>query len=341
MKPGHDAPAPGELCPFVHRTSPARRERHADYPAGMVDVEQVQEFDWSAPDGEDNPAAAVRHVARAATAHEGVATLNEQAVLQLKHRGLGGASLWLARVEGEVVGFALRHGEDQVLLDLATHPDARRRGVGLSLAAAALPEGTRVEAWSHADHPGAERLALHFEVPRERELRIMRRPLRDLPPVPPAEGVRIRGFRAEDEEALVAVNAAAFAHHPEQGHMSIADFRERTGEAWFDPEGLLVAVPAGDDDLPAVLGFHWTKPHVDEDPPYGEVYVVAVNPKAAGRGLGRSLTIAGLHHLAGRGFESVLLYVDGDNEPAVALYAGLGFEIERAEAQYRGVVRPA
>ena len=36
---------------------------------------------------------------------------------------------------------------------------------------------------------------------------------------------------------------------------------------------------------PRILGFHWTKVHRDEDPPYGEVYVVAANPKAAGRGL--------------------------------------------------------
>ena len=62
--------------------------------------------------------------------------------------------------------------------------------------------------------------------------------------------------------------------------------------------------------------------HSDEDPPYGEVYVVAVNPKAAGRGLGTVLTRAGLQHLRDQGLDSVLLYVDGDNDPAVAVYSG-------------------
>ncbi len=76
--------------------------------------------------------------------------------------------------------------------------------------------------------------------------------------------------------------------------------------------------------------------HTDEDPPYGEVYVVAVNPKAAGRGLGTVLTIAGLQYLKDRGLESVLLYVDGDNDPAIAVYTGQGFEVERTEVQYRG-----
>ena len=119
--------------------------------------------------------------------------------------------------------------------------------------------------------------------------------------------------------------------------MTHEDFRERTSESWFDPAGLLLAVPSEEDaDLPPLLGFHWTKVHDDEDPPYGEVYVVAVNPKAAGRGLGTVLTIAGLQHLKDRGLDSVLLYVDGDNDPAIAVYTGQGFEVDRTEVQYRG-----
>ena len=306
----------------------------------MVVITQVAapDFDWAAEHG---PAADVRRVARATTAHDGATTLNEQALLQLKNRGLRDAALWLAHraddPDGPAAGFALRHAEH--LLELAVHPESRRHGLGLALASAALLEGRRVEAWSHADHPGAERLAVHFGVPRERELRIMKRPLTDLPAWTAPEGVVVRGFEPQDEAALLEVNASAFAHHPEQGHMSHADFVERTNEAWFDPAGLLVAVPAeGRDDLPPLLGFHWTKEHRDEDPPYGEVYVVAVNPKAAGRGLGTVLTNAGLEHLASRGLDEVLLYVDGDNDPAVAVYTNQGFATDRVEVQYRGVV---
>jgi mycothiol synthase len=35
------------------------------------------------------------------------------------------------------------------------------------------------------------------------------------------------------------------------------------------------------------------------------------------------LTLAGLHHLADA--DEVLLYVEADNAPAIAVYAGLGF----------------
>ncbi|MCW2761842.1 MAG: mycothiol synthase [Marmoricola sp.] len=293
----------------------------------MVRIEQVspEDFDWSSEGG---PAAEVRRVARASTAHDGAITLNEQALLQLKNRGLRDAELWVG--EG---GFALLHGD---VLDLAVHPESRRRGAGTALAAAALPEGRKVDAWSHSDHPGAARIAELFSVPRERELVIMRRSLAgDLAEVTVPDGVTVRSFHPGDEQALLEVNAHAFAHHPEQGHMTIEDFRERTSESWFDPAGLFLAVPADGGD-PPLLGFHWTKEHRDEDPPYGEVYVVAVNPKAAGRGLGTVLTGVGLRHLKDQGLESVLLYVDGDNDPAIAVYTRQGFEVERTEVQYRG-----
>jgi mycothiol synthase len=295
-------------------------------PSMQIERVEAEDFDWEAEDG---PAAEVRRIARASTAHDGSSTLNEQAVLQLKNRGLRDASLWLG--EG---GFAMRHGD---IVDLAVHPESRGHGVGTALAAEVVADGRKVEAWSHGDHPAAAKIAERFGIARERELKIMRRslvePLGEVV-VPP--GVTIRGFEPADEADLLEVNATAFAHHPEQGHMTHEDFRERSSESWFDPAGLLLAVPDQRTDGPRLLGFHWTKVHRDEDPPYGEVYVVAVNPKAAGRGLGTVLTGAGLEHLRDQGLDSVVLYVDGDNDPAIAVYTNLGFEVERTEVQYRG-----
>lgn len=301
----------------------------------MVDVREISAAEFGAQDS-SSAAAAVRRIAEAADQADSVNnTLNEQACLQLKYRGLRGARLWLAEDEaGNELGFALLHGQ---ILDLAVEPEHRGQGIGSRLASAVLADGAYVEAWSHADHPAAARIAAHFGIPRERDLLIMRRPT-SLPVndvvVPP--GVRIRSFLPEDTEALLEVNAHAFATHPEQGHMTLEDFRERTEEPWFAPDGLLLAVAEDPTADPQLLGFHWTKVHVDEKPPYGEVYVVAVNPKAAGRGLGGLLTNAGLRYLNDRGVDEVILYVDGDNDPAIAVYEREGFERVRTEVQYRG-----
>jgi mycothiol synthase len=285
----------------------------------------VADFDSTSDTG---PAAEVRRIAEACDAADQVITLNEQACLQLKYRGLRDASLWLG--DG---GFALLHGQ---ILDLAVHPDSRGKGIGTALAEAALAGTSRIEAWSHSDHPAAAKIAARLGVARERELRIMSRPTAlPLAEVVVPDGVRIRTFEPSDEAALLEVNAHAFAHHPEQGHMTSEDFNERVNETWFDAKGLFLAVPEDPTD-DTILGFHWTKVHRDENPPYGEVYVVATNPKAAGRGLGSVLTNVGLRYLGTQGVEEVILYVDGDNDPAIAVYDRQGFTTVRTEVQYRG-----
>jgi mycothiol synthase len=262
----------------------------------------------SAPD----ELAAIDAVRRACLAEDGQDPLDEAAALRLKHHGLSAVDHWV-----EADGFALvRDGE----VDLAVAPAARGRGVGRRLAAAALDRDGRLTAWSHGDHPAAARLAATYGFRRARDLWVMRRPTSlPLPPADPPAGVTVRGYAGEeDASALLRVNAAAFADHPEQGALDAAGLAERMTEPWFDPDGLLLAV----DGTGELLGFHWTKRH---DADHGEVYVVGVSPTAQGRGLGRVLTVAGLRHLADRGVGEVHLYVEADNRPAVALYAGLGF----------------
>ncbi len=252
----------------------------------------------------------IADVAADSEAEDGAAPIDDATWLALRTRP-DDVAWW---VSGD--GFALVIGDD---LSLVVRPASRGRGVGGSLAEQALAsyDGT-LRAWSHADHPGAARLAERHGFERVRELWVMRRSLADPPAAPrDRDDVAIRAFRPGDEAELLRVNAAAFAHHPEQGSMDSAELAERMAETWFDPADLFVAV-----DDQTMLGFHWTKRH---SAALGEVYVVAIDPSAQGRGLGATLVARGLGHLHDVGIRDVLLYVESDNAPAVHLYEQLGF----------------
>ena len=62
--------------------------------------------------------------------------------------------------------------------------------------------------------------------------------------------------------------------------------------------------------------------------------MVGVHPAEQGTGLGRALTLAGLHYLRGREIPSVMLYVDGENTAAIRLYASLGFAHAGTDVMY-------
>lgn len=125
-----------------------------------------------------------------------------------------------------------------------------------------------------------------------------------------------------DAAAFLEVNNRAFAWHPDQSGWTEAQLVERMGEDWFDRDGFLLHERDG-----RLAGFCWTKihPETPTDPELGEIFVIAVDPQFHGLGLGRSLTIAGLTHLAERNVRVGMLHVEHDNVAARSLYRDLGF----------------
>ena len=201
-----------------------------------------------------------------------------------------------------------------------------------------------VRIWAHGDLPAAARLAAAAGFTRVRALYQMRRSLRE--PVPEArlpEGITLRAFvPGKDEAEWLAVNAAAFASHPEQGTWTRAELEHREAQPWFDPAGFFLAVRDGH-----LAGFHWTKVHGQRqaaggDPPggpgpdgrTGEVYVVGVHPREQGTGLGRALTLAGLAYLRAQEIPEVMLYADEENTAAIRLYESLGFAHTSTDVMY-------
>ncbi|HUG84484.1 MAG TPA: mycothiol synthase, partial [Euzebya sp.] len=294
----------------------------------------------------------IRDLLAETTAIEGHAPIGEH---KMAHLAVG-AKDWdgiLVRDGVRLIGYAhLRWnpvGSDpRVAVELVVHPAHRDRGVQAALldatrATVARSGGGRLFLWVHRVEDARDTLAhrMGFEI--QRELAFMRRPARPAPKVgtlPP--GVTVRTYDGpQDDEAFLEINNAAFPDHPENGGWDVAEFAARRDLAWFDPDGLFLAF----DEQGKPMGVHWTKWHTHEGKtvphgPLGEVYVLAVHPRAQGTGLGRLLLRLGMRHLAARS-DSIVLYVDCAADGPVALYRSEGFEVAYREVCYVAEVPPA
>jgi mycothiol synthase len=270
----------------------------------------------------------------AARAADGVAPVGEQVLRELSQD----RTRHLLATDGENISgylnLAPAAADAPPVAELVVHPSARRRGIGSAMARTGLSDGgDGARIWAHGNLGPARATAAALGLVVVRELLQMRRPLTDLPAVTTPDGVRVETYSGPADDAeLLRVNSAAFAWHPEQGGWTQADITERRGESWFDPAGVFMAV---DERTGRLLGFHWTKVHSGD---LGEVYVLGVDPAAQGRGLGATLTLIGLHHLAerlaGSAQPTVLLYVEADNSAAVKTYRRLGFEVFSVDVAY-------
>ena len=293
----------------------------------------------------------VRELAARAQAHDGVAPLNEEAWLALESGGQGEARHFAHREEGRLLGYLQWEpgaGTGQLVVD----PEARRRGIGTSLVGELRESVSRpswVQLWAFGDLAAARGFAVARGMVPVRELWMME--LSRLAGESHGDGsfdlvslnshveragqtnrpqscspITIRSFQEGDIPALLEANAAAFAHHPEQGALDRAGLEARMAEPWFDPEGLLLAV-----DADGLAGFHWTK---RRDATTGEVYVLGVAPRAQGHGLGRVLLDAGLAYLARSGCAKIVLYVDSGDVVAVTMYETAGFTVAHRDVLY-------
>lgn len=301
----------------------------------------------------------VLDLAESAHREDGVAPLSEHTVLRVRHGSPDGSSRFHVLTDGDQVvgfGFVERVSGEPDSGEIVVDPAHRGRGHGAALLRSlredASPDGVRV--WAHGRTEAAVALVEGAGWRTVRELHKMRMPLRDIaadepggpwtaPELPEtrlrpeiADKVEIRPFVVgSDEDRWLATNARAFADHPEQGQLTLDDLLQREAEDWFDPHGFFLAVAKDG----TVAGFHWTKIHSDgagltDGQPVGEVYVVGVDPDWQGTGLGKALTLAGLHHLQDASLPWVHLYVDGDNRAAVGLYEALGFALWDTDVMY-------
>lgn len=236
----------------------------------------------------------------------------------------------------DAAGAAIVRGGDPAEAEFVVDPAHRHRGFGTRLLTTLLTENDSIVIWAHGDHADARALAARHG------LEPVRRLLQLRAPVPPAgsegristgpmrEEDALAGFTAfrpgADDAEWLALNARAFASHPEQGGLTQHDLDARIAESWFDPADFLLLR----DEDGALIAFCWLK----VEGAIGEFYAVGVDPLRQGSGLGRRLVAAGLARLTAQGIRTAALYVEGDNTPALRLYRSFGFGDHAVDVQY-------
>lgn len=287
--------------------------------------------------------AVVRDLLRDAERADGHRPLSDHLWLDLVdggREGFAGLVAWEPGHEHPVAYAQVSRGHESYSLELVVHPHHRYEMnlIGPELVKAALDEvaasgGGHVHWWVFEPTIAHEQVAVATGLQSGRTLHQMRRSL-PLSAADARDQVPTRSFvKGQDEDDWLKVNNRAFAHHPEQGGWDIATLTARLAQPWFDADGFRVHEING-----AMAGFCWTKIHHDTEPALGEIYVIAVDPDVAGRGLGRGLVVAGLESLSKRGITTAMLYVDAANSAAISMYENLGFRIHRTDRAFVGDV---
>jgi mycothiol synthase len=183
-----------------------------------------------------------------------------------------------------------------------------------------LESGKGVRAWAHLDLVASALTNRGF-----RQRRAVQQLSRSLPANPPeaVADVSWDPYREGDLSDLLGLHNRAFAGGGGAEGWTEVEMRRRMGLRWFRAEGLIICKLEG-----TPIGYCWTKRH---SPAVGEIYVIAIDPGAAGRGLGRQLLRRGLEHLTGEGCDRAIVYVDDRNRRAIALYESEGFTLNRTE----------
>jgi mycothiol synthase len=156
---------------------------------------------------------------------------------------------------------------------------------------------------------------------RRRQLRMVRPHLDDLPALLIPAGYGLRTFEPGDERAWADIMEASSGLGRE---WTIEKVRERMVEReQFEPGGLFFATCDADGGRPVASATAWRKDVTERV--MGTVHMVCALDDHRGKGLGRLVSLAVLHHLQKRGFRTADLSTDDFRVPAIRSYLGLGF----------------
>jgi mycothiol synthase len=215
------------------------------------------------------------------------------------HRGLGLGTEIMNRMEGRALELAAQR-----------HP-----GVPVMLRVSGGIEGASVR-------PMLERRGYRIV----RYYHEMSRPIPGVVPPPPE--LPVRPYTSELAEAVRLAHNDAFSTHWGSIAMEPDRWSNLTGSRTFRPECSFLSLDPDGDVQAYVLVNQWVP---------GEAWVdlVGTRQRARGAGLARACLTASVRAMAEQGYAKACLGMDSENASgAGALYASLGFQLERVIAHY-------
>jgi mycothiol synthase len=272
-----------------------------------------------------------------------VKPLSEHVELHLKHGGDKPITHVLAIVGDKIVGYGHLDQTDLVAgpsAELVVAPDFRNEGIAKLILQKIEQNsaGKPLRLWAHGNIKSAQDFAKNLNYHPAREIVQLRRSLLEsLSDFSLPSDLALATYQGtQDNEIILQINKKSFVNLPDQASWNQGDLTLRLNEEWFNPEGLLIVRTKTNQPV----AFCWTKVHGHHHhvhQPIGEIYVLAVLPEFQGQGLGKQLTLWGLHQLRSQNLTEAMLYVDASNESAKRIYLDLGFVLSGSDTLYKSL----
>ena len=135
--------------------------------------------------------------------------------------------------------------------------------------------------------------------------------------------ISLRPLRPDEAALLTHLQNRCFADAWEFNPNSVAEIAHAMAAPFASPQDIWLV---GDGDR--VIGYCWTGhfPGMGGQTGKGQVFMLGVDPEYLGQGIGRTVLLAGIAHLTGKGARTIELTVDSQNTAARSLYQSLGFQ---------------
>jgi mycothiol synthase len=141
-----------------------------------------------------------------------------------------------------------------------------------------------------------------------------------VPEVEPPAGFTIRSFQPGDAEALTEVQNAAFSGSWGFSPNTLEQIEYRSSMSNTPHQGILFLVN-GD----RVAAYCWTHIAPANGKTRGIIGMIGVAPDYRGLGVSKPILSASMGYLKSIRVDDIGLHVDGNNAPAIRLYASMGF----------------